>query len=138
MPVKEVTVKWLESQRYVGVDGTGHGIVISSSGSDGGIGVRPTDLLLLSLGSCTAYDIVNILSKKRQKLTSLEVRVTGKQREEMPWDFVEFHVRYTLQGENLSEKAVREAVELSAQKYCSISATLKCNAEIKYEYEIKE
>jgi putative redox protein len=138
MATKHATVKWLEEQRYVGIDSTHHAIVISSAGEDGKVGVRPTDLLLLALGSCTAYDVVNILTKKRQKLTGLEVQVTGEQREELPWAFTHFHVHYIVRGRGLTEKAVREAIELSDEKYCSVSATLKGSAEVTFDFEIVE
>jgi putative redox protein len=138
MVTKQATVKWLEQQRYVGIDGTDHAIVISSANEEGKIGVRPTDLLLLALGSCTAYDVVNILTKKRKKLTGLEVHVTGEQRDELPWAFTHFHIHYVVKGRGLTEKVVREAIELSDEKYCSVSATLKGGAEITFDFEIIE
>lgn len=138
MATKQATVKWLEEQRYVGIDGAHHAIVISSPGEDGKIGIRPTDLLLLALGGCTAYDVVNILAKKRQKMTGLEVQVTGEQREELPWAFTHFHMHYIVKGHGISEKAVREAIELSDEKYCSVSATLKGSAEVTFDFEIIE
>lgn len=138
MSIKRAVVKWLEEQRYIGIDGTDHAIVISSAGEDGKIGVRPTDLLLLALGSCTAYDVVSILTKKRQKLTGLEVQVTAEQREELPWTFTHFHVHYIVRGRGLSEKAVQESIQLSHEKYCSVSATLAGSAEVTHDYEIVE
>ena len=134
----EATIKWLEEKRFVGVDSTGHGIVISSAGEDGGIGVKPSDLLLLALGSCTAYDVVAILQKKRQKLTGLTVRVTAEQQTEEPWTFKHFHVHYIVRGHNLSEKAVSDAITLSDEKYCSVSATLKLGLPVTHDYEIIE
>ena len=134
----QATVKWLEEKRFVGVDSTDHGIVIASPGDGGGIGTKPSDLLLLALGSCTAYDVVNILQKKRQKLTGLEIRVTGEQQPEPPWTFQRFHVHYVVKGRDLDEKAVREAIKLSDEKYCSVSATLKLGVPITHDYEIVE
>jgi organic hydroperoxide reductase OsmC/OhrA len=87
--------------------------------------MKPPDLLLVSLGSCTAYDVVNILEKKRQRLAGLEVAVTGEQGEEPPWPFRKIHLHYTLRGKELKEKAVQDAIELSEKKYCSISATVR-------------
>ena len=134
----EATIKWLEEKRFVGVDSTGHGIVISSAGEDGGIGVKPSDLLLLALGSCTAYDVVAILQKKRQKLTGLTVRVTAEQQSEEPWTFKHFHVHYIVRGRGISEKAVVDAINLSDEKYCSVSATLKLGVPVTHDYEIVE
>ncbi len=138
MPQCYANIKWLDEKRFVGVDSTNHGIVISSPGEDGGIGTKPSDLLLLSLGSCTAYDVVNILQKKRQKLTGLEVHVTAEQQPDPPWTFRQFHLHYVLTGDNLDEKAVQDAIELSDEKYCSVSATLKLGVPVTHGYEIVE
>lgn len=132
----EVSVKWLEKKRFVGVDSTDHGIVISSTSEEGKIGVKPSDLLLLSLGSCTAYDVANILLKKRQQLTGMEIRVTGKQLPDPPWKFTEFHIHFEIRGRDISEKAVADAIEISDSKYCSVAATLKPGVPISHDYEI--
>lgn len=135
----EATIKWLEKKRFVGVDSTGHGIVIAAADVvEGGIGTKPSDLLLLALGSCTAYDVVNILQKKRAKLSGLEVRVTGEQAPEAPWTFRRFHVHYIVRGKGLSIKAVEDAITLSDEKYCSVSATLKQGVPVTHDYEIIE
>jgi putative redox protein len=134
----EATVQWLEQRKYVGVDSTGHGVVISTTGDDGGIGAKPSDLLLLSLGSCTAVDVVGILLKKRQKLTGLKVVVSGPQQADPPWAFESFHVHYIVRGRGLSEQAVADAIDLSDSKYCSVSATLKLSVPVTHDYEIVE
>ncbi len=132
----EASVKWLEGKRFVGVDSTHHGIVISGTGEDGLIGAKPSELMLLALGSCTAYDVVGILQKKRQKLTGLEVCVTAEQDPEPPWPFLKFHLHYIVKGHDLSEKAVADAISISDEKYCSVSATLKRGAEVTHDFEI--
>jgi putative redox protein len=132
----EVSVKWLEKKRFVGVDSTSHGIVISSVGDEGKIGAKPSDLLLLSLGSCSAYDVVNILLKKRQQITGMEIRVTAEQLPDPPWKFTEFHIHFEIRGREISEKAVADAIELSDSKYCSVAATLKAGVPITHDYEI--
>ncbi len=134
----QATVKWLDEKRFVGIDSTNHSVVISVPGEDGKIGVKPSELLLLALGSCTAVDVVGILQKKRQKLTSLEVRVTAEQHPEPPWTFQHFHVHYIVRGQGLSEKAVSDAIALSDEKYCSVSATLKLGVPVTHGYEIIE
>jgi putative redox protein len=133
---KTAKVKWVESRQFIGVDSTNHSVVMSSP--DDGIGMKPSDLLLVSLGGCTAYDVVSILEKKRQKLTGLEVAVTGEQDAESPWPFRKIHLHYTLRGRGLKEKAVQDAIELSEEKYCSVAATVRGVAEIDYEYTIVE
>jgi putative redox protein len=133
---KAARVKWVESRQFVGIDSTGHSVVISSP--DDGVGCKPSDLLLLALGSCTSYDVVSILEKKRQKLTGLEVTVTAEQDEDAPWTFRKLHMQFTFRGKGLKEKAVRDAIELSESRYCSVAATLRGTAEIDYDYTIEE
>ena len=133
---KTARVKWVESRQFVGIDSTNHSVVMSSP--DDGIGMKPSDLLLVSLGGCAAYDVVNILEKKRQRLTGLEISVTGEQDEESPWPFRKIHLHYTFRGKGLKEKAVQDAIRLSEEKYCSVAATVRGVAEIDYEYIILE
>ncbi len=134
----DVTVKWLEQQQYVGIDSTGHGIVLSTNDERGGIGVKPSDLLLLALGGCVAVDVVEILLKKRQKLTGLEIRVSGSQQSDPPWTFQSAHVHYILRGQGLPAKAVEDAISLSHDKYCSVGATLRLAIPVTHDYEIVE
>lgn len=133
----EATIKWIEEKRFIGIDSTDHGIVISSSGDGGKIGVKPSDLLLMGLGSCTAYDVANILQKKRQPLTGLEVHVTAEQQADPPWTFQSFHLHFVITGDGIDEKAVEDAIQLSDEKYCSVSATLKLGTSVTHDYEIR-
>jgi putative redox protein len=135
---KQAIVRWVENRQFVGTDGTKHSIVMSSQEEDNATGMSPSQLLLVSLGGCTAYDVVNILEKKRQNLTGLEVKVTGEQEQDPPWTYRKIHIEYVLRGDGLSEKAVRDAIELSEERYCSVAATLRGAAEITYAYTILE
>lgn len=134
----EATIKWLEGKQFVGIDSTQHSVVLAGTGADGGIGAKPSEMMLVALGSCTAYDVVGILQKKRQKLTGLEVRVSAEQEPDPPWTFTGFHVHFIAKGRGLSEKAVEDAIELSDEKYCSVSATLRKAAPITHSFEIVE
>jgi putative redox protein len=131
-------VVWLEKQQFVGVDSTQHSVVLSAQDEQNGTGISPSDLLLLALGGCTSYDVVNILQKKRQRLTGLEVVVTGEQDEDPPWTFREIRVQYRVRGKGLREKAVHDAIRLSEQKYCSVAATLRGTVEITYDVIIEQ
>ncbi len=133
-----VHIKWLEKLQFVGIDSTRHSVVMSSADEENGVGMKPSELLLVALGGCTAYDVVNILTKKRQKLTGLEVAVSSEQQPDPPWTFTHIHIVYRLRGHGLSEKAVQDAIELSKTKYCSVGTTLAAAAEISYEFEIEE
>jgi putative redox protein len=130
----KVTVHWLNERNFVGVDSTGHSVVLS--GQKNGIGVSPSQMLLVALASCSSVDVVEILKKKRLKLTLLEVTATGEQDPDPPWTYRKIHVKYRLGGKNLKEKAVEQAIRLSQDKYCSVSATVRGIAEITTEYVI--
>ena len=130
------TLKWLSGKRFVGIDSTNHSVVLSSK--DEGIGVKPSDMLLIALASCTAVDVVEILAKKRMPLDSLEIITDGEQDVNPPWTFRKVHMKFCLQGKGLTEKAVEQAIQLSEEKYCSVAATIRGVAEITTEFEIQK
>ena len=135
---KTVHVTWVQKRQFVGSDSSKHSVVMSSQDEENGTGMKPSDLLLVGLGGCTGYDVVDILLKKRQRLTGLEVVVTGEQDAEPPWPYRKIHVHYRLRGKGLREKAVQDAIALSEEKYCSVAATVRGVAEITNEYTIVE
>ena len=134
--MSQVKVKWVERRLFVGTDSTSHSLVMSSS--EEGTGLKPSDLLLLGLGGCTGIDVISILEKQRQEVTSLEIAITGKQDPEPPWTFRRIEIEYLLRGKGLKEKAVRRAIQLSEEKYCSVGATISGVAEIATTFQITE
>ena len=138
MAEKKVSVKWLDKLQFVGTDSTKHSVVMSSQDEENGVGMSPSQLVLVGLGGCTGYDVVGILKKKRQQLTGLEITVTGEQEADPPWPYRKIHLHYEVRGKGLREKAVRDAIEISEEKYCSVAATLRGIAEITYDYTIVE
>jgi putative redox protein len=102
------------------------------------LGPRPMELMLLSVGSCSAVDIVHILKKARQPVSGCEVAVNGERAETDPKVFTKIHLHFTVSGKGLSENQVKRAVELSAEKYCSASIMLRQAAEVTHSHEIKE
>lgn len=129
-------VKLLDGKKFVGTDSTNHSVVLSTP--DEGVGMKPSELLLVALASCTAVDVVEILAKKRTPLTSLEISATSEQEKDPPWTFRKIHLHYKLGGKGLKEKDVEQAIQLSEDKYCSVAATIRATAEITYDYEIVE
>ena len=127
-------VQWAGGQKYLGIDSTKHSIIMSSASE--GIGVKPSETLLLALAACTAHDVVEILAKKRTPLTSLEIITTGEQDPTPPWPFRRIHLKYRARGAGLTAKAVEQAIRLSEEKYCSVAATIRGVAEITSECEI--
>ncbi len=133
-------VTWESGMRFIGEADSGHAIVLDSSTEVGGkdTGIRSMELLLVGLIGCTAMDVAYILQRKRQKLTGLKVRAKGSRADDHPQVFTEVHIEYEISGENISEKAVKQAIELSQNKYCSASAMFKKTAEVTYSYRIIE
>ena len=130
------TVKWIEGKQFIGIDSTNHSVVLSTPKE--GIGIKPSDLLLIAVASCSAVDVVEILEKKRMTLTHLEISSSGEQDQDPPWTFRKIHMHYKIGGKNLTEKAVAQAIQLSEEKYCSVAATIRGTAEIITDFEILE
>ena len=128
------TVRWIGGKQFVGIDSTQHSVVLSTP--DEGVGMKPSELLLVALGGCTAVDVVEILQKKRMPLSSLEIEVSGEQDTQNPWPFRKIHLLYRLRGQNLDVQSVEQAIRLSEEKYCSVAATVRGVAEISYSFEI--
>jgi putative redox protein len=128
------TIRWVTGKQFVATDSTHHSVVLSPA--DVGVGMKPSELLLVALGSCTAVDVVEILAKKRTTLISLEIQVSGEQDADPPWTFRKFHIQYFLKGKGLTEKAVAQAIQLSEEKYCSVAATVRATAPITTGFEI--
>lgn len=128
------TVKWIGGKQFVGIDSTKHSVVLSTP--DEGVGIKPSELLLIAVASCTAVDVVEILEKKRMPLTYLEISAAGEQDQDPPWTFRKVHIHYRVGGKYLSEKAVSQAIQLSEEKYCSVAATIRATAQITTDFEI--
>ncbi len=130
----QATIRRIAGKQFLGIDSTNHTVVLSTP--DEGVGVKPSEMLLVALASCTAVDVVEILEKKKVKLTLLEISATAEQDQDPPWAFRKIHLLYKVQGEGLTEKAVAQAIELSETKYCSVAATIRGVADITTSYEI--
>ncbi|RME64654.1 MAG: OsmC family protein [Nitrospirae bacterium] len=135
----QVELKWVDGLMFVCSSGTGHSLVVDGDIEVGGTdsAPRPTELLLMALGGCTAMDVISILRKKRQKVTGFEVKVTGQRADSHPKRFEKMQIEYIIKGDDIKEEAVKRAVELSMQKYCSVKATLEPSVEISYSYRIE-
>lgn len=127
-------VKWTEQEQFVAVTPSGHAVALDADRQRNSA-PGPMEMLLVALGACTATDVVVILGKKRQKLEALEVLVSGERAPEPPMVWTKIEVVYRLRGA-LDEKAVRDAIELSESKYCSVAAMLGKTAKISFRFEI--
>ncbi|MCP2604859.1 OsmC family protein [Candidatus Aminicenantes bacterium AH-873-B07] len=128
---------FVKGMQFVGVGGSHHGIILDSD-FEGDVpwGNKPMELLLIALGGCTGMDVISILRKKRQKVDYFGLEITGYRREEHPKIFEKIRIKYIFKGDDLSPQAVERAIELSQEKYCSISAMLKRTTKIETSYEI--
>src|ERR1700747_1187901 len=128
-------VKWVGGERFVATSPSGHAVTLDSD-RQSNKAPGPMELLLMALGACTATDVVVVLAKKRQKLEALEVVCSGERATEPPMVWTKIEILYRLRGE-LDEAAVKRAIELSEEKYCSVSAMLKKTAKVTWRYEIE-
>ena len=130
-------VRFVSDDLFVGISPSGHSITLDTDSSRS-IAPSPPELLLLALGACTAPDVTSILTKKRQQVTQYVIEVSGERRDEYPRKYTSMKVHHILTGRNLSERAVKQAIELSDTKYCSVAATLRPGVEIQTSFEIIE
>ena len=134
------TVKWLDGVAFVGESGSGHAVVIDGAPGAGGrnIGPRPLETMLIGLGACSAFDVVTILRKARQEVTDCRVELEAERADAVPAVFTRIRMVFVVSGTELRESAVRRAVALSAEKYCSGTAMLRTSVEITHQYRIEQ
>jgi putative redox protein len=132
--MQKASVKWIEEQKFLATSPSGHAMAVDSD-RETNSAPGPMELVLMALGACTATDVVTVLKKKRQKLESLEVVCSGERAAEPPTVWTKLEILYRLRGE-LDDSAVKHAIELSEDKYCSVAAMLKKTATISWRYEI--
>jgi putative redox protein len=133
-------VLWVENSKFLGESGSGHGVLMDGSTETGGenLGVRPMEMLLMGMGGCTAIDVVHILRKGRHDVKGCELELEAERAETDPKVFTKIRITYTVKGTGLSEAAVKRAIDLSAEKYCSASIMLGRSAQITHDYKIVE
>ncbi len=136
----EAKVKWVDGMRFVGHADSKHGIVMDAGDASGGedTGIRPAELVLISVGGCTAMDVVFILRKMKVAFEDVEVVVNGQWSPEHPKYWSRIELKYIVKGTNIPEEKVKKAIELSQEKYCSVSETLRRCVEVSHTYEIRQ
>ncbi len=130
-------LQWEEGLRFVGRSGSGHSVVLDSRPAAEGpaAGPSPIELTLMGLAGCTGMDVVSILEKKRQRVERFEIEVRGEKSAEPPFHLPRIELVFRVWGD-VSEDALVQSIELSQEKYCSVSNTMKSTAEIVYSFEI--
>jgi len=131
-------VKWVQDVMFVAESGSGHAVVVDGAPEAGGrnLGFRPMEMLLIGLGTCSAFDVMLILKRGREKVTDCIVEVDGERAQTDPKVFTTISLRYLVTGIKLDKNKVERAVALSAEKYCSASAMLGATAKITHEIVI--
>ncbi|PCQ34705.1 hypothetical protein CQA21_04575 [Proteus mirabilis] len=132
----EARVKWVEDLSFVGESSSGHQVMMD--GNSGDKAPSPMEMVLIAAGGCSAIDVVSILRKGRHQVTDCEVKLTSKRREEAPRLFTDINLHFIVSGKALTDKIVERAVQLSAEKYCSVSLMLGKTANITHSFEIKD
>jgi putative redox protein len=132
--MQTASVKWIGEQKFVAISPSGHALTFDSD-RESNKAPGPMEFLLMALSACTATDVVIVLEKKRQKLESLEVICSGERAKEPPTVWTTLEILYRLRG-SLDDAAVKHAIQLSEDKYCSVAAMLKKTAKLTWRYEI--
>jgi putative redox protein len=132
--MQTASVKWVGGQKFLATGPSGHAVPIDSD-RESNQAPGPMELVLLALGACTATDVVIVLEKKRQKLESLEVICSGDRAAKPPTVWIKLELLYRLRGP-LDDAAVKHAIQLSEDKYCSVAAMLRKTASLSWRYEI--
>lgn len=133
----QATVRYVEGMQFVGVSGSGHAIVLDAATDNNGqdSGSRPTELLLMATGGCTGMDVVSILRKMQVNFTRFEMEIQGERAPEHPRYFTKVHITYKIWGD-IPEEKLKKVIDLSLDKYCSVSQSLRPRAEVSYSYKI--
>lgn len=122
-----------EGRQFVAQSGSGHQVVMDDA--EGNTGAKPIELALLALGGCTAFDVIAILRKMRQRVTGYDIELQAEQRPEPPTVFTHVTIKHKLSG-CIKPEAVQKAIHLSETKYCSVSAMISKTAKIDTAFEI--
>ncbi len=134
-------IDWLGEVAFKATSGSGHEITLDGPPDHGGQnrGARPMELVLMGVGGCSSFDVVDILKKSRQDVTACHCELEAERADAVPAVFTRIHLHFVVTGKNLRHAMVKRAVELSADKYCSASIMMgKAGAQISHTFEIRE
>lgn len=134
----EAMVKWVGGRAFLGESGSGHTVVMDGPADHGGrnIGIRPMEMILLGVGGCSSYDVMDILQKGRHEVLDCVAELTAERVETVPKVFSKINLHFKVTGKNLKDSVVERAVKLSAEKYCSASIMLGKSVDITHDFEV--
>ncbi|MBL4681391.1 MAG: OsmC family protein [Pseudomonadales bacterium] len=135
------SVSWQDGVSFIAESESGHSVIIDGPESAGGrnLGIRPMELVLLGVGGCTSFDVMSILQKSRQKVSSCVAEIEAERADDIPSVFTKIHFHFVVKGNNLRESLVERAISLSSEKYCSASIMLAAaGVDISHSFEVSE
>ena len=135
----QAKIKWTDGVQFIAESGSGHSLVVDGPPDAGGrnTGPRPMELMLMGMGCCSAYDVVQILKKARQQVSDCSAELRAERADETPAVFTRVHLHFIVSGRDLSQAGVERAVRLSVEKYCSASRMLEAGGvAITHDHEI--
>ncbi len=134
----EAKVKWVCGRAFMGESGSGHAVIMDGPPDHGGrnIGIRPMEMILLGVGGCSSYDVMDILQKGRHEVSDCVAELTAERVDAIPSVFSKIHLHFKVTGKDLKPAAVERAVKLSAEKYCSASIMLSKSVDITHSFEV--
>jgi putative redox protein len=140
MSTSKAYLKQIKGISFAGKTDSNHWITMDGPNNFGGsnAGIRPKEMLLLSLAGCTASDVISILHKKRVKLVDFEMNISADMTEEHPKVYSKIDLEYVFYGKDIKTKDVERAIELSQTKYCGVTAMLEKAIEINHTYRIEK
>ncbi len=134
----EAKVKWVDGRMFVGETGSGHAIVMDGPPDHGGtdMGIRPMEMILLGVGGCSSFDVIEILQKGRHNVINCVAEISAERVDAIPSVFSKIHLHFVVTGHDLKSSVVERAVRLSAEKYCSASIMLAKSVTITHDFEV--
>lgn len=127
-------VKWIGDELFLGTSESGHSLVLDANG--GNLAPSPLESVLISLGGCSSVDVVSILQKARQNISGCAVEISATRVDGVPRSFSKIHLHFVITGIDVKEKHVERAVNLSADKYCSVALMLNAKVNITHDFSI--
>lgn len=137
--MSETILQWVEQKVFIGIDSNGHSIVIGRTGDPENPwrGVKPSDLLLMGVAACASYDVVEILTKRKEPMIDLRVITSSEQMSDPPYSFTKIHNHYIVVGA-VNPQKLEKAIDLAEKKYCSVIASLSPIVDVSSDFEILE
>jgi putative redox protein len=125
-----IDITWINEQRYLAVDSSNHSVILSPPND---VGMKPAEMILVSLATCSAYDVVKIVQKQRATLEKMTVEVDGEQATDPPWPYTHINLKFTVKAQKLTQAQLERAIDLSMNQYCSVRATLSPEVKVTFE-----